>query len=85
MNAERNPLRRLIAVLMLAAVLATTSGVLAHADTLEAGGGNPGAGFTIDGMWSAAMCGFSMALAKFDPGFYGSAVLICSYAQSLDQ
>ena len=84
MNAQPNPMRRRIAALMLAAVLASTSGVFAHADTPDTGPGNPGAGFTIDGLWAAATCGFAMVLARVDPGFYGSAVMICVYALALD-
>ena len=83
MNSERNPVRGLMAALALAAIFASTS-VLAHADTVASGGQSPGTGFTVDGMWAAATCGFSMALARFDPGFLGSAVMICSYARILD-
>lgn len=80
MRRERNSLRRRIAGGMLIAVLACTLGRPAHADTQGARGG-----FTIDGVWAAATCGFAKALAKFDPGFYGSALMICSYAEALDQ
>jgi len=79
MKNVRNSRYRLITGSMLLAI-ACTSGPLAHADMQGARGGS-----TIDGAWSTGTCGFAMVLARFDPGFLGSALLICRYAEALDQ
>ncbi len=84
MKVERNPMHRRLAALALAIMIATTSSVIAHADSLDVARGNQGSEFVIDGVWAAATCAFSMALAKLDPGFHGSAVMICLKAMSLD-
>ena len=84
MKVERNPIHRRLTALMLTVVLSATSSVIARADSLDVARGNQGPEFVVDGVWAAATCAFSMALAKLDPGFHGSAVMICMKAISLD-
>ncbi len=80
MNKERHSMRRLAASLMLTAVLAATSVVVAHA----AGGRGSDPGVGVNGFWGGVTCGFSLVLAKADPSFYGSALLICARVFLLD-
>ena len=80
MNRPRNPIRRVTAIMMLTLALATTSAVIAHA----AGGRVPDPGVGVNGFWGGATCAFSLVLAKADPSFYGSALLICARVFLLD-
>lgn len=80
MNTKLNPIRRLTAILMLTAALAITSAVIAHA----AGGRGSDPGVGVNGFWGGATCAFSLLLAKADPSFYGSALLICARVFLLD-
>lgn len=84
MNRKRHPFRRLAAILMLALALATTSAMTARANSAATGGPGSEPGVVADGFWAAATCAFSLALAKVDSGFYGSALLICARVILLD-
>lgn len=85
MNNRCNPIRRLTAILMLTVALATTSGVITHANSVATGGRGSEPGVVVDSFWGGATCAFSLALAKLDPSFYGSAVMICAKIFKLDQ
>ena len=84
MNTNRNPVRRLTAILMLTAALASTSAVIAHANPVAASGRGSDPGVGVDSFWGGATCAFSLVLAKADPSFYGSALLICARVFLLD-
>ena len=84
MSTNRNPIRRLTAILMLIAALAGTSAVIAHANPNAAGGRSSDPGIGVNGFWGGATCAFSLVLAKADPSFYGSALLICARVFLLD-
>ena len=84
MNRHRNPIRRVTAMMMLTLALATTSAVIAHANPNAAGGRSSDPGVGVNGFWGGATCAFSLVLAKADPSFYGSALLICARVFLLD-
>ena len=75
---SKRPHRALRAGLML---LALASAPLAPA---RAGEANFPVAPETDSLWGIVTCGFALSLSRYDPGFMGSAMLICHFIETRD-